>query len=194
MHVIGTSAAELIHIAQSVMSLDGTLDYLRDAVFNHPSWSEAYKIAALNGFNRLREAIMFAPVIRRGRSRAPLQIEGFPVAGQGFSLARRAPPCKSGAPTRLSQDEGPDRSRLRVNPPTAPTGSAVMGVHDAESTLCQPRRQPPHLSHGCRRSDGRTIGAPDRAWWLFAARRHRTSRCQAISVGCSTCRRSPSQG
>jgi NAD(P) transhydrogenase len=53
-HVIGTNAAELIHIAQMVMSLGGTLNDLRDAVFNHPSWAEVYKIAALNGFNRLR--------------------------------------------------------------------------------------------------------------------------------------------
>ena len=53
-HIIGTNAGELIHIAQMVMSLGGTLNYLRDAVFNHPSWAEVYKIAALNGFNRLR--------------------------------------------------------------------------------------------------------------------------------------------
>ncbi len=53
-HIIGTNAAELIHVAQGVMSLGGTLEYLRDAVFNHPSWAEAYKIAALNGFNRLQ--------------------------------------------------------------------------------------------------------------------------------------------
>ena len=54
-HAIGTSAAELIHIAQSVMTLGGTLEYFRDAVFSHPSWAEVYKIAALNGFNRLRD-------------------------------------------------------------------------------------------------------------------------------------------
>lgn len=52
-HIIGTGAAELVHIGQSVMALGGTLEYLRDAVFNHPSWAEAFKIAALNGFNRL---------------------------------------------------------------------------------------------------------------------------------------------
>jgi NAD(P) transhydrogenase len=54
-HAIGTGASELIHIAQSVMTLGGTLEYFRDAVFSHPSWAEVYKIAALNGFNRLRE-------------------------------------------------------------------------------------------------------------------------------------------
>jgi NAD(P) transhydrogenase len=54
-HAIGTGAGELIHVAQTVMSLGGTLEYFRDTVFNHPSWAEVYKIAALNGFNRLRE-------------------------------------------------------------------------------------------------------------------------------------------
>jgi NAD(P) transhydrogenase len=54
-HAIGTGVSELIHIAQSVMTLGGTLEYFRDAVFSHPSWAEVYKIAALNGFNRLRE-------------------------------------------------------------------------------------------------------------------------------------------
>lgn len=52
-HVIGESAAELIHIGQSVMALGGTLEYFRDAVFNYPTFAEAYKVAALNGLNRL---------------------------------------------------------------------------------------------------------------------------------------------
>jgi NAD(P) transhydrogenase len=52
-HVIGTGAAELIHIAQTLMATGGTLDVWRDAAFNHPTLAEAYKVAALNGFNRL---------------------------------------------------------------------------------------------------------------------------------------------
>jgi NAD(P) transhydrogenase len=52
-HIVGTGAAELIHVAQSLMALGGTLDVWRDAAFNHPTLAEAYKVAALNGFNRL---------------------------------------------------------------------------------------------------------------------------------------------
>lgn len=52
-HIIGESAAELIHIGQAVLALGGTLEYFRDAVFNYPTLAEAYKVAALNGFNRL---------------------------------------------------------------------------------------------------------------------------------------------
>jgi NAD(P) transhydrogenase len=52
-HIIGTSASELIHVGQAVMALGGTIAVWRDAAFNHPTLAEAYKVAALNGFNRL---------------------------------------------------------------------------------------------------------------------------------------------
>ena len=52
-HAIGEAATEIIHIAQAVMTLDGTIEYFRDSVFNYPTFAEAYKIAALNGLNKL---------------------------------------------------------------------------------------------------------------------------------------------
>ncbi len=52
-HIIGEGATELIHIGQAVMSFDGTIEYLRDTVFNYPTLAEAYKVAALNGFNKI---------------------------------------------------------------------------------------------------------------------------------------------
>jgi NAD(P) transhydrogenase len=52
-HVLGTNATELGHIGQTVMGLDGTIDYLIDAVFNYPTLAEAYKVAALDARNRL---------------------------------------------------------------------------------------------------------------------------------------------
>jgi NAD(P) transhydrogenase len=52
-HIIGDGATELVHIGQTVMSLDGTIEYLRDAVFNYPTLAEAYKVAAFDGLNRL---------------------------------------------------------------------------------------------------------------------------------------------
>ena len=53
-HAIGESATEIIHIGQAVMTLGGTLDYFRDTVFNYPTLAECYKVAALNGLNKLR--------------------------------------------------------------------------------------------------------------------------------------------
>jgi NAD(P) transhydrogenase len=53
-HIIGESSTELIHIGQAVMALGGGLRYLRDAVYNYPTLTEAYKVAALDGYNKLR--------------------------------------------------------------------------------------------------------------------------------------------
>jgi NAD(P) transhydrogenase len=53
-HAIGTGATELIHIGQAVMAFGGTVDYFINNVFNFPTLAEAYKVAALNGLNKLR--------------------------------------------------------------------------------------------------------------------------------------------
>ncbi len=53
-HVIGTGATELIHIGQAVMAFKGTVDYFVNTVFNYPTLAECYKVAALNGVNKLR--------------------------------------------------------------------------------------------------------------------------------------------
>ena len=37
------------------MGLGGTVDFFVDTVFNYPTLAEAYKIAALNATNKLRE-------------------------------------------------------------------------------------------------------------------------------------------
>ncbi len=53
-HAIGTGATELIHIGQAVMAFNGTVEYFINNVFNFPTLAEAYKVAALNGLNKLR--------------------------------------------------------------------------------------------------------------------------------------------
>lgn len=52
-HVIGDRAAEIVHIGQAVLALGATIEYFRDAVFNYPTLAEAYKVAALDGLNKL---------------------------------------------------------------------------------------------------------------------------------------------
>jgi NAD(P) transhydrogenase len=54
LHIIGEGATELIHIGQVVMNTGATIEYFRDTVFNYPTLAEAYKVAALNGLNKLR--------------------------------------------------------------------------------------------------------------------------------------------
>jgi NAD(P) transhydrogenase len=52
-HIIGEGASELVHVGQAVMTLDGTMDYFINTVFNYPTLAECYKVAAFNGLGRL---------------------------------------------------------------------------------------------------------------------------------------------
>ena len=52
-HIIGDRAAEIVHIGQAVLTMGGTIEYFRDTVFNYPTLAEAYKVAALDGLNKL---------------------------------------------------------------------------------------------------------------------------------------------
>ena len=55
------SATELIHIGQTVMAAGMSIDYFVDTVFNYPTLAECYKVAALDGLNRVRAAILESP-------------------------------------------------------------------------------------------------------------------------------------
>jgi NAD(P) transhydrogenase len=55
-HAFGDQASEIIHIGQAIMAQKGeanTLAYFVDTTFNYPTMAEAYRVAALNGLNRL---------------------------------------------------------------------------------------------------------------------------------------------
>jgi NAD(P) transhydrogenase len=52
-HALGDRAAEIVHIGQVVLTMGGSIEYFRDAVFNYPTLAEAYKVAALDGLNKL---------------------------------------------------------------------------------------------------------------------------------------------
>lgn len=55
-HCFGYQAAEIVHIGQAIMAQQGagnTLDYFINTTFNYPTMAEAYRVAALNGRNRL---------------------------------------------------------------------------------------------------------------------------------------------
>lgn len=53
-HIIGRAATEVIHIGQVAMSFNAKIDYFIDQVFNYPTFAEGYRIAALNGFNKIK--------------------------------------------------------------------------------------------------------------------------------------------
>jgi NAD(P) transhydrogenase len=55
-HCFGRNASEIIHIGQAIMSRPGTsnsLLYFMNTTFNYPTMAEAYRVAALNGYNRI---------------------------------------------------------------------------------------------------------------------------------------------
>ncbi|MFQ5513224.1 MAG: Si-specific NAD(P)(+) transhydrogenase [Myxococcota bacterium] len=52
-HLIGQNSSELVHTGLTLLQLGGTLEDILAAVYNYPTLSEAYRIAALDGVNRL---------------------------------------------------------------------------------------------------------------------------------------------
>lgn len=55
-HCFGANSSEIIHIGQAIMAQPAphnTLMYFINTTFNYPTMAEAYRVAALNGYNRL---------------------------------------------------------------------------------------------------------------------------------------------
>ncbi len=55
-HCFGDQAAEIVHIGQAIMAQSGEanhLEYFVNTTFNYPTMAEAYRVAALNGLNRV---------------------------------------------------------------------------------------------------------------------------------------------
>ena len=55
-HCFGAEAAEIIHIGQAIMNQQGeanSIKYFLRTTFNYPTMAEAYRIASMNGLNRV---------------------------------------------------------------------------------------------------------------------------------------------
>ena len=106
MHIFGTNATEMVHIGQAVMGCGGTVEYLVDAVFNYPTFSEAYKVAALDVMNKLRALSQFKAL-------------------DGSALGRRTPlGARVTRAARLGAGQQPsDRSRRTAASRTGSPGS-----------------------------------------------------------------------
>lgn len=63
-HILGEVASELIHIGQSALHHNDPIDYFIDTTFNVPTYSEAYKYAAYDGFQRLAATTTRSPWTR----------------------------------------------------------------------------------------------------------------------------------
>lgn len=51
--IVGEGASELIHIAMTCLTFEGTLDFFIQSVFNYPSLADAYKYAAYDGLQAI---------------------------------------------------------------------------------------------------------------------------------------------
>jgi NAD(P) transhydrogenase len=57
-HCFGYNASEIIHIGQAIMtqkSPANSIKYFVNTTFNYPTMAEAYRVAALNGLNRIKK-------------------------------------------------------------------------------------------------------------------------------------------
>lgn len=54
-HIIGDSACDIIHIGQTMIKNNVSINYLIDNILNYPTFSEAYRVAAFNGINRIEK-------------------------------------------------------------------------------------------------------------------------------------------
>lgn len=68
-HIIGEGAADLIHLGQSIMARGEDIRYFISHVVNYPSYTEAYRIAAFNGFNRVHKAgVKYRHILENGKT------------------------------------------------------------------------------------------------------------------------------
>ncbi len=75
-HIVGEGATELIHIGQAVLNLEGTLDYFVENTFNYPTLAEAYKVAALDAWNRMPKHQASREVTAKALERAKKVVGG----------------------------------------------------------------------------------------------------------------------
>ncbi len=60
-HIIGTGAADLVHVGQALLGRPEGVDFLVSAVFNYPTFAESYKVAALDALNRMEVLGLLEP-------------------------------------------------------------------------------------------------------------------------------------
>ncbi len=58
LHIVGADACNLVHIGQALMLQGGKLlDLVDRMIFNYPTLAEAYRVAAFNALNKLRQGV-----------------------------------------------------------------------------------------------------------------------------------------
>ena len=55
-HAIGQGATELIHISLTVLAFNGTIEFFIRHPFDYPTLAKCYRVAALDGYNKVMVA------------------------------------------------------------------------------------------------------------------------------------------
>jgi len=98
-HIVGEGATELIHIGQAVLAFQGSIDFFVNTVFNYPTLAECYKVAALNGVNRLNYASAPPPITLPARFSFP--VPATPRANSGLRPEFASTPVRGRDPQPL---------------------------------------------------------------------------------------------
>jgi NAD(P) transhydrogenase len=98
-HILGEGATELVHIGPAAIILGGTLEYFVDNVFNYPTLAEAYKIAALDAWNRMpRRGVVGTGVVGTSTSRGAVPVAAAPAVASPSASAPVSEPGQPPAP------------------------------------------------------------------------------------------------
>jgi len=95
-HCFGSQASEIIHIGQAIMAQKGaanSLMYFINTTFNYPTMAEAYRVAALNGLNRVEWSLPGQDIVeekRRNGTTSAAVDENEPDAGAASKEAETA--------------------------------------------------------------------------------------------------------
>ena len=109
-HILGEGATELVHIGQAALILGGTLEYFVENVFNYPTLAEAYKVAALDAWNRMPHPSV------GGRATLLQDVPDLPDR-VGSAAATSAMPA-------ITAPHGPTQSDLRAETEERTTGAS----------------------------------------------------------------------
>ncbi len=127
-HIVGETAAELVHIGVMVMQLNGTIESFIDTVFNFPTLSDTLKYAAYDGLDRLsrrqRNAVSATP----------------PTATPPTATPPTATPPTATPPTATPPTATPLR---QIKTPAPKSRPATTPFHQRMARPIRPRIKPP---------------------------------------------------
>lgn len=132
-HIVGEGATELIHIGQAALVLGGTLEYFVENVFNYPTLAEAYKVAALDAWNRMprlaRGVATLQAAPASATSAAHTASAHTPAGANGAAHAGEGASPRAAASSATSGGEGHGAAHGCAHTATSNSGASAETAH-----------------------------------------------------------------